>query len=262
MLAGVSILRRLHDFALTLAAWMYFTGAFVAGFWFLYTLACLRRPRLNRMFAFQRLNHWYYRGFFALFRVLAPAWHWRIDEGLGQSRGRVILCDHLSYLDPLLMMAALPHGLTLVKPGFFRFPIFGRVLKQAGYIPAGGDPGLMLDQMAGLKECLDAGGNFFLFPEGTRSRSSELMPLQPGALKLARQCGAELALFRIEGTGELFPPGRFLFNAGGGVIRITQVGRIAPEDPLYHGPLAELTAHVAKLLAPDGRQSSPNSSPI
>ena len=247
--------RRAHDLALTLAAWMYFTGAFVAGFWLLYALACLRRNRLRRMFAFQRLNHWYYRGFFALIRVLAPARQWRIDERLGESRGRVILCNHLSYLDPLLMMAALPHGLTLVKPVFFRFPIFGRVLKRAGYIPAGGDPGLMLDQMAGLKACLEAGGNFFLFPEGTRSRTGALMPLQPGALKLARQSGAELAVFRIKGTGTLFPPGRFLFNAAGGEISIRLVGRVKPDDPLYHGPLAELAGHIAKLLAAEDRAS-------
>ena len=250
------LVRRAHDSALTLAAWAWFTGAFLAGFWFLYALACPLRPRLRRMFAFQRLNHWYYRGFFALIRALAPGWRWRIDERLGESRGRVILCNHLSYLDPLLMMAAMPHSLTLVKPGFFRFPIFGRVLRQAGYIPAGGDPGLMLDQMAGLQECLAAGGNFFLFPEGTRSRTGELIPLQPGALKLARQSGAELAVFRIKGTGDLFPPGRFLFNAGGGEIGVRQVGRIKPEDALYHGPPAELAARVAELLAGEGTVSN------
>lgn len=250
-------LRRTYDLAVTLAAWGYFLCAFLAGFGLLYAAAGLcPKPQL----AFQRLNHWYYRGFFALLRLVAPRQRWRLAPELAACRSCVVLCNHLSYLDPLLLMAHLPRCTTVAQARLFDYPIFGWVLKSAGYVPASSEgqfAGLMLDQLEGLRQYLAEGGVLFLFPEGTRSKSGAVGALLPGALKLARQSGAPLVVFRFDNTGRLFPPGRFLFDAASPrEIRLSFQGRIAPEEPVYSGPLAELSAHLQALLVRPAKPSA------
>lgn len=237
------------DVPVTLAVWGYFIFAFLLFFAPFYGAAffCPRRRQ-----AFQRLNHLYCRGMFALLRLIAPRQRWQIDERLKASKNAVILCNHLSYLDPLLLMAAMPSCTTVVKARFFLFPIFGWVLRSAGYLPSSSEgrfARLMLMQMEGLQDYLAEGGNFFIFPEGTRSRSGEPAPLQHSALKLARLTKAPLEIFRIDNTNVLFPPGRFLFCASQeNTIRISYAGSIQPQDQLYQGTLAGLEEAIQALL--------------
>lgn len=241
--------RLLIDVPVTLAAWAYYIFAFLLFFAPFYGAAffCPRRHQ-----AFQQLNHLYCRGLFALLRLIAPRQRWQIDARLKSSQGAVILCNHLSYLDPLLLMAAMRSCTTVVKARFFLIPIFGWVLKSAGYLPSSSEgrfTRLMLGQMENLHNYLAQGGNLFIFPEGTRSRDGQLAPLQHRALKLARLTRAPLEVFRIDNTNVLFPPGRFLFCASRtNTIRITAMGSIQPQDKVYHGPLSQLEEELATLL--------------
>ncbi|MGI6637865.1 MAG: lysophospholipid acyltransferase family protein [Desulfobulbus sp.] len=238
------------DLPVTLAAWGYYIFAFLLFFAPFYAAAFLC-PR--RRLAVQYLNHLYCRGLFAFIRLIAPRQCWQIDARLGSSKGAVILCNHLSYLDPLLLMATMPACTTVVKARFFLIPIFGWILQSAGYLPSsfeGRFTRLMLRQMEELQNYLAAGGNMFIFPEGTRSRTGSPAPLQAGALKLARLTKAPLEIFRIDNTQVLFPPGRFLFKASqANTIRIALVAHIQPEDVLYHGPVDHLALHLRTLLA-------------
>ncbi len=244
------------ELSVTLAAWAYFLLAFVVAFAPFYAAASLP-PRRNHYI--QRLNRLYVRGFFALLRRLAPRQRWHIDASIGELRGAVLLCNHLSYLDPLLLIAGLRQSSTVVKAAFFRLPIFGWVLRCAGYLPASSEgrfSALMLRQLDNMPAHLASGGNLFIFPEGTRSRSGTLQPLQPSALKLARHLGAPLHIWRIENTQALFAPGRFLFRASrNNTIRMTPVAVIQPEDPLYQGPLPQLADHLHALFAGEGPAS-------
>lgn len=241
--------RLLIDLPVTLAAWAYYIFAFLLFFAPFYAGAffCPRRRQ-----AFQRLNHLYCRGLFALLGMIAPRQGRQIDARLTSTKGAVILCNHLSYLDPLLLMAAMPFCTTVVKARFFLIPIFGWVLRSAGYLPSSSEgrfARLMLRQMEGLQDYLTAGGNLFIFPEGTRSRNGRPGPLQHSALKLARLTKAPIAVFRIDNTNVLFPPGRFLFKASqANTIRITAVGYIQPQDPLYQAPLSQLEEAIHALL--------------
>ena len=248
--ARSTMLARLFiDVPVTLAAWSYYIFAFLLFFAPFYGAAffCPRRRQ-----AFQQLNHFYCQGLFALLRLIAPRQRWQIDTRLSSSKGAVILCNHLSYLDPLLLMAAMRSCTTVVKARFFLFPIFGWVLKSAGYLPSSSEgrfTGLMLKQMEGLQNYLAEGGNLFIFPEGTRSHDGQPAPLQHRALKLARLTKAPLEVFRIDNTNVLFPPGRFLFCASAAnTIRVTAVGCIQPQDPLYHGTLTQLEEALTVLL--------------
>lgn len=71
---------------------------------------------------------------------------------------------------------------------------------------------MMIDQMETMKSYLDAGGNFFIFPEGTRSRDGKMGKLNKGAFKIARMNRVPIYVLEISNTDRLFTPGKFFFN--------------------------------------------------
>ena len=247
---------RLIDAVVTLACWLYFTLGFVFLFspFYLFSAFLARTPEL----AVQRCNRTFYRGFFALFRLLTPRISWEIDEGIGTLRASVVVCNHRSYLDPLLMIALLDRARTIVKPAFFSLPIFGWVLRAAGYVPASGEgrfAGLMLARMESMGSYLGLGGNLFVFPEGTRNRKDGLGYLYPGALKIARQHRTPVQVVCLEGTDQLFTPGVLLFATRRPMcIRVRLAERIEPAPE--HSNLADLTDRVQAALARCGTQTA------
>jgi len=240
---------RLFDIAVTLLCWMYFILGFLVFFSPLYIAAALFSSQ--REHAFQRLNRTFYRGFFAFLRTLAPPQQWIIDERIADLRSAVIVCNHRSYLDPLLLIALLDRSKTFVKSIFFTVPIFSWVLRTAGYLPAssatGRFVGLMLAQMETMGAYLASGGNLFIFPEGTRSRDDNLGTLSQGALKIARQCQVPVYVLCLHNTDRLFPPGCFFFcTRKPNVISVRVVDHILAGD--RHQGLADLHDRVRQAL--------------
>ena len=143
----------LADFAVTLLLWTYFLAGFLLCFAPLFAAAAILCTR--REAAFQALNHYFYRGFFGLLSAVAPGLKWRIDPQVRSLRGAVVVCNHLSYLDPILLIALFRRQKTLVKARFFRMPIFGWFMRGSGYLPAGGGgnlEALMLERLW-IREC-------------------------------------------------------------------------------------------------------------
>jgi 1-acyl-sn-glycerol-3-phosphate acyltransferase len=202
-----------RDVAATLVLWLYFTLGFVLFFLPRYLWAMgLRRERES---AFQHLNSQFYRTFFVLLRFLAPQVRIRVGADVRRLKGAVVVSNHVSYLDPLLFTAQFPFQKTIVKSLFFRVPIFGWFITQAGYMPASasGPAGeLMIRSMATVADFFRAGGVFFVFPEGTRQIRGRDVDLHEGAFKIASRYKAPLAVVRIRNTEKVFPPGRFLFR--------------------------------------------------
>lgn len=222
----------LRDVAVTMLCWGWFTAGFVLVFSWRYLGAFFFAP--NREIAFQRLNSRFYQVFFRLLRAVAPKQRWRIDPGVAAIRSAVIICNHLSYLDPLLLISLFERQRTVVKSVFFRLPLFGQVIRASGYFPAAGEgeaTRMMLDGMESMRAYLRDGGVLFLFPEGRRSRDGELGKLAPGALKIARMCGAPLYVVRLANTDRLFQPDTVLFRTGVPfTISLRVAARIEPEQ--------------------------------
>lgn len=248
---------RLLDLGVTLICWLYFTLGFLVFFSPLYLAAALFSSCKED--AFQRYNRAFYRGFFALLRTLAPRQHWIVDERIQALRSSVIVCNHLSYLDPLLLIALLHRSKTVVKSIFFTLPIFGWVIRTAGYLPAtatGRFAGMMLAQMAAMETYLAGGGNLFVFPEGTRSRDGSIGALNQGALKIARQYRAPVHVLCLHNTDRLFTPRTFVFSTRERrEISIRLVETIASTEPQPR--LADLSHRVREALEQCQRETVP-----
>lgn len=248
-LRGFAPLKPALDLLIPLVAWTYFTLGWV--FFFAPVYLGLVLTAGDKETACQRLLHRFFRIFFKLLAAGTPGLRIRVDPGAGGIRSSVVVSNHVSYLDPILLIALFPRHKTIVKSSLFRIPIFGRVLRRAGYLPAAPETGLegvMIDGISNLKPFLEGGGNIFVFPEGTRRRRGEgIGPFNPGAFKIARRTGAPAAVLRVRNTQHLFPPGRFRFNTCvANTIRIERVGTL---DPGGYGSVSELMAEVRALMA-------------
>lgn len=222
----------LRDLTVTLLLWLYFTLGFIVFFLPFYGGAYFFSSSPEA--AFQRLNHFFYRGFFRWLGLLMPALVVRIDPALERLRGAVVVSDHHSYLDPLLFQSVFKRQTTIVKSAFFRVPIFGWFIKTAGYMPASAEGPfgeLMLRRMDTLRDFFAKGGVMFVFPEGTRRPGRPVGPLHDGAFKIAHRCRVPLVVARIRNTDKVFQPGRFVFRTRAAVTIHVDLVAVLNDDP-------------------------------
>ena len=243
-------LKPICDLIVTLLLWSYFTLGFIVLFSPFYLGVYLFAA--HREFAYQRLNHNFCRGFFLLVRALIPGQKWHMAEDIKSIRSSVVVCNHLSYLDPLLLISLFPRHRTIVKSSFFRVPIFGWMLKQSGYIPStseGSLSELMIERIDAMADYLATGGNLFIFPEGTRSRDGTIGRLNKGAFKIARLCRTPINIVFVRNTNKLFTPGKFLFNTLVSTdIIVEPIAEIQPDYQSGDFSISTLMAQIGRLL--------------
>ncbi|TKB28239.1 1-acyl-sn-glycerol-3-phosphate acyltransferase [Desulfopila sp. IMCC35006] len=243
-------LDRCIDCWATLTCWAWFIFGYFLFFSWRYGAAAFSAKQQAR---FQEITNQFYKIFFKIVRVTAPGHRILIDDEVAAIRSAVIVCNHLSYLDPLLMIALFQHHKTIVKSRFFGMPIFGWIMRKSGYLPAtseGRFSNMMIEQMEQMPAFLASGGNLFVFPEGTRSRDGKLGPLNRGAFKIARMCRAPIYVLQIQNTDKLFTPGRFLFNTRiKNTISVKIIDRIRPDYGHDRPSAAQLEQRVQQAYA-------------
>ena len=136
---------------------------------------------------------------YALFWQLA-AWSGmlRIESGaldaLRDERGLIVVANHPSMLDALILVARLPRSACIMKAELQRNIFLGAGARLARYIR--NDSPRRLVKLA--VEDLKAGGQLVLFPEGTRTVAEPVNPFRPGVTTIARMAGAPIQAVFIE----------------------------------------------------------------
>ncbi len=223
------------DSAITLFLWLYFLFGY--SLLFIPIVIIITPFSDNREKLFQKITHVYYRIFFILLAALTPGLTLHISDEIRSLHSCVVIANHRSYLDPLLMISLFPRQRTIVKGVFFRVPIMRWVLSACGYIPF--DPsGEFNENMSkgvrGMDDFFNEGGVLFVFPEGRRNRSRGIGKMQKGAFSIAARYNRPVEILFIENTDHIFTPGKFLFNTCiENSLRIERLGSIAPGTPSY-----------------------------
>jgi 1-acyl-sn-glycerol-3-phosphate acyltransferase len=241
----------LGSLVVTLALWSYFTAGFVLFFSPFYLWATIFAD--DREAYFRRLNSRFYQGFFGLAKRLMPGWRWRIDPRVKALAGCLIVCNHLSYIDSILLISLFGRHTTIAKARLFAIPIFGGMLRASGYLPSRAEgplAGLMVERMQALPAELAAGTNLIVFPEGTRSRDGRIGALHRSVFKIARQLNRPIQVLAIKGSDRLFRPGRFVFNAlDSGTIALDWVGKVLPvKEKVGKAVIGAMMADTRRLL--------------
>ena len=261
MAAFSRLIKPAVDLLVTLLLWTYFIVGYLVFFAPLFIGAFFLAADRER--AYQRLLQLYCRSFFRLMQLLMPQSKMDVSPEVRRLRSSVVVGNHLSYLDPLLMISVFQRQKTIVKSDFFRVPIFGWILKSAGYIPAisgGMQTGLMAERIERLGDFFTAGGVLFIFPEGTRSRDGRIGKLKWGAFKIADRFKAPIDVVYIEGSQHIFTPGKFLFNTcTANTIRIEWLGRVEPIDESSSADLSSQVDKVRSLLEKRRRSAADTS---
>lgn len=118
----------------------------------------------------------------------------------------IVVANHASYLDGLLMTAALPPQISyVVKDDAARWALVGRVLTRLGVIFIARDEVQMsARQTRALLKKLRAGESLGIFPEGTFQRPCGLLPFKMGAFLLATRTGTPIVPVVIRGSRTLY----------------------------------------------------------
>ncbi|MGH7843417.1 MAG: lysophospholipid acyltransferase family protein [Candidatus Binataceae bacterium] len=110
-------------------------------------------------------------------------------EKLPACRGRLIIANHPTLIDIVLLMALIPEAKCVVKPQLFRNPLLRELVRAAGYIRNDAEPEVLIEK---CRETLAAGNNLIVFPEGTRSVPGQPTRFQRGFAHIATLTGATL----------------------------------------------------------------------
>lgn len=130
-------------------------------------------------------------------------------ENVPAGRAVVFCANHQSNIDPPVLFEALhPRLHILYKAEIDAIPIFGRALRLGGFIPV--DRRRKEASLRAIEEgaaSIRSGNSFLIFPEGTRSRTADLLPFKKGGFIMAIKAGAPIVPVAIEGSRDAMRKG-------------------------------------------------------
>ncbi|MEZ5294097.1 MAG: lysophospholipid acyltransferase family protein [Vicinamibacterales bacterium] len=141
-------------------------------------------------------------------------------------RAVVFCANHQSNVDPPVLYRVLhPRLHILFKAELRKLPVLGLVMETGGFVPVDRDSrerslGSIERAAASIRE----GNSFLIFPEGTRSRTDQLLPFKKGGFIMAIKAQAPIVPVAITG-------GRAAMQKGSPIVRpVTVSVRIG--DPI------------------------------
>ncbi len=152
------------------------TNAVVAGYIFLLV------PEYLLRFVAWLMSHFVYR-----FKVTG-------DEHIPVQGAAILACNHVSYVDAVLLMAASPRPIRFIMDHrIFAVPVFGTLFKLAKAIPIAPraeDPAAYEAAFAAAAQVLREGDLLAIFPEGGITRDGTLQEFKGGIMKILERAQA------------------------------------------------------------------------
>jgi 1-acyl-sn-glycerol-3-phosphate acyltransferase len=126
-------------------------------------------------------------------------------DHIQRRRAAVYAVNHTSNVEPPIIFDTLqplfPRLRILYKAELRQLPILVRAFDLAGFVPLErGNPEQSLPAIDRAADALRAGNSFLIFPEGTRSRTGDLLPFKKGGFIMAIKGQAPVVPIGISGA--------------------------------------------------------------
>lgn len=119
----------------------------------------------------------------------------RGDEHIPVAGPAVLACNHVSFVDAVLLMAASPRPIYFVMDHrIFRYPVLGWLFSLARAIPIApqkDDPAVYDAAFERAAQVLREGDLLAIFPEGAITRDGQLQPFKGGIMKVLERARAD-----------------------------------------------------------------------
>jgi 1-acyl-sn-glycerol-3-phosphate acyltransferase len=154
------------------------------------------RDRESRAAYAQRFVHTMFRlhrNFMIVMGVLEFETH--NAEALAQDKGVLVVANHPTLLDVVLLMSLMRRSQCIVKADIWHNPFMRGVVKATNYLRNDGDAEALVADCAAA---LASGSNLIVFPEGSRTVPGAPVKLQRGVANIAIRAGAPIRLVTIK----------------------------------------------------------------
>jgi len=168
-------------------------------------------------------------------------------EQLPSGRSCIFMCNHVSNLDPPVVLPLLPgRSSVLLKKELMNIPILGLAMRMAKFVPVarGSRRDAAEASVAAAGDALRSGLHIMVFPEGTRSLDGRLSTFKKGPFFLAQQTQAPIIPIAVSGTQDLMRKGSSAIMPG-----LARIQVLPPIDPGSYETREELLRAVRKAIA-------------
>jgi fatty-acyl-CoA synthase len=135
-------------------------------------------------------------------------------EHIDKNWSQIIVSNHCSYTDTLVLLGMLPTHVTIVaKKELLKAPVIGTFIKKLGHLTVDRvDFSKSHEDVKKFSEALNSGKSVIIFPEGTFTYATGLRPFKLGAFVIAAETGKPVLPIAIQGTRKLLRSGSKLLR--------------------------------------------------
>ena len=172
-------------------------------------------------------------------------------ENLRPGETYLVMSNHQSLYDIPVLFEVIGSNIRMItKKELFRVPVFGKALAAGGFISIDrSNRRAAIRSLAAASELLAKGTHVWIAPEGTRSRSGELLPFKKGAFYLALEAGLPILPVTLVGTRDALPA-KGVRSTPGAKVKATIHPKIDPAPYAARGKKGrdELMGEVKRVM--------------
>lgn len=160
-------------------------------------------------------------------------------------RPGVIIANHQSYLDILVVLSLSPKIVMITKKWVWKSPLFGMIIRYIDFYHAGEGYEFSVDC---LERKIKQGYSIAIFPEGTRSATGQMKRFHKGAFYLAQQLQLDMIPILFYGHSYIAAKTAQPFNLRKGLMVTRILPRITYGDTRFGTTYQEQTKQISTYM--------------